>query len=240
MDTQIFDKVEGPRPAESTAAQDDVPDLDAVNSSDEPVDMELSEEEATDVKKKKKKSRKQPMKKDGASSLVTNMFDWASAFLFALIVVVLAMTFCFRLVDVDGDSMLETLQDKNKIIITGLNYEPQVGDIVVISHGAELDKALVKRVIAVGGQTVDINSETGEVTVDGIVIDEPYINGKTAQIGDAEFPIEVAEGTVFVMGDNRPISKDSRFTEVGLIENENIIGKVQFRIYPFDEFGKVE
>lgn len=241
MDTQIFDKVENPKKTDAQAKKNAVPDLATVNSNDDPVDVRLSEEEATDSKKKKKrKSRKQTPKKDGASSFVTGIFDWASAFLFALIVVVLVMTFCFRLVDVDGDSMLQTLQDKNKIIVTGLNYEPQVGDIVVISHGAELDKALVKRVIAVGGQTVDINSETGEVTVDGIVIDEPYINGKTTQIGDTEFPVEVEEGTVFVLGDNRPISKDSRFTDVGLIENDAIIGKVQFRIYPLDEFGKVE
>ncbi len=240
MDTQIFDKVESPKNngADNTS-HDNVPDLASVNKNDEPVDLEISEEEATDSIKPRKKKKKKA-RKDGASSFVTNLYDWVSAFLFALIVVVMLMTFCFRLVDVDGDSMLMTLQDKNKIIVTGLNYEPEVGDIVVISHGVSLDKALVKRVIAVGGQTVDINNETGEVTVDGIVLEEPYINGTTTAIGDVEFPVEVEEGTVFVMGDNRPISKDSRFSEVGLIDNDAIIGKVQFRLYPFDEFGKVK
>ncbi len=237
MDTQIFDKVESPKePENDTISQENVPDLATVNSNDDPVDREISEEEAS-VKTKNKNKKK---RKDGPSGFISGLFDWVSAFLFALIIVVLVMTFCFRLVDVDGSSMLETLQDGNKVIVTGLNYEPQVGDIIVISHGAELDKALVKRVIAVGGQTVDINSETGEVMVDGFVIDEPYINGKTTQNGDMEFPLEVREGTVFVMGDNRPISKDSRTVEVGLIETDSIIGKVQFRIYPFDEFGKVE
>lgn len=240
MDTQIFNKVENPMDGNEPDEQN-VPDLDTVNSDDAPIELESDEIE----NKKSKKSKKSPEgksagKKDGASGFVTNLFDWASAFLFALIIVVMLMTFCFRLVDVDGDSMLQTLQDKNKIIVTGLNYEPQVGDIVVISHGASLDKALVKRVIAVGGQTVDINNESGDVTVDGIVINEPYINGKTTTIGDVEFPVEVPEGTVFVLGDNRPISKDSRFTDVGFIENDAIIGKVRFRIYPFDEFGKVE
>lgn len=250
MDTQIFDKVDSPKDTDSNAggktepvtteinARADVPDLETVNSNDEPVQHELSEDEATE-KGRRRKKKKAP-RKDGASGAVTNIYDWASAFLFALIFVVVLMTFCFRLVDVDGDSMLNTLQNENKVIITGLNYEPEVGDIVVISHGAELNKALVKRVIAVGGQTVDINSETGEVIVDGIVIDEPYINGKTTQIGDMDFPVEVEEGTVFVLGDNRPISKDSRFTEVGLIENDAIIGKVRFRISPIDEIGKVE
>lgn len=232
MDTKVFDKVQEPKkPENENISEENVPDLATINFNDDPVERELSDEEASVSKKKKK---------DSPSGFVNGLFDWVSAFLFALVIVILIMTFCFRLVDVDGSSMLQTLQDGNKVIVTGLNYEPQVGDIVVISHGAELDKALVKRVIAVGGQTVDINSETGEVIVDGIVLDEPYINGKTVAEGDAEFPMEVTEGTVFVLGDNRPISKDSRYNEVGLIENENIIGKVRFRFYPFDEFGKVE
>ena len=164
MDTQIFDKVESPKePENDTISQENVPDLATVNSNDDPVDREISEEEAS-VKTKNKNKKK---RKDGPSGFISGLFDWVSAFLFALIIVVLVMTFCFRLVDVDGSSMLETLQDGNKVIVTGLNYEPQVGDIIVISHGAELDKALVKRVIAVGGQTVDINSETGEVEFEG-------------------------------------------------------------------------
>lgn len=231
MDTKIFDKIQD-NDHEDHITEENVPDLDTVNINDDPIEHELSEDEAKGTKKKKKKN-------NAPSSFVSGLFDWISAFLFALVMVVLIMTFIIRLVDVDGSSMLQTLQDGNKVIVTGLNYEPQVGDIVVISHGAELDKALVKRVIAVGGQTVDINSETGEVTVDNVVLDEPYINGKTAAEGDMEFPLTVTEGSVFVLGDNRPISKDSRYSEVGLIENESIIGKVRYRIYPFDEFGKV-
>lgn len=220
MDTQVFDKVENPK-----KSQDD--DVKISNKK-----KSKSTDESTENSK---------IKKDVPSSLMSGLFDWASAFLFALIVVVMLMTFCFRLVDVDGSSMLETLQDGNKVIVTGLNYEPKAGDIVVISHGAELDKALVKRVIAVGGQTVDINSITGEVLVDGTALEESaYTNGKTVADGDSEFPMYVEEGTVFVLGDNRPISKDSRYTDVGLIDVNNIIGKVGFRIYPLDEFGKVE
>lgn len=234
MDTKIFDKVQEPNKTEKDhISEENVPDLATVNLNDDPVERELSEEEAKGENHKKKR-------KDSPSSFISGLYDWVSAFLFALVFVVLLMTFCFRLVDVDGSSMLQTLQDGNKVVVTGLNYEPQVGDIVVISHGAELDKALVKRVIAVGGQTVDINSETGEVIVDGVVLDEPYINGKTVAEGDMEFPLQVTENTVFVLGDNRPISKDSRYQEVGLIENESIIGKVRFRLYPFDEFGKVK
>ena len=255
MDTQIFDKVENPindggndnmndnneitKDIDSESLHDDVPDLASVNSGDEPVDLTVDDEDE-DTRKRKKNKKAKKGSKDGASGFITNLYDWASAFIFALIIVMLLMTFCFRLVDVDGDSMLETLQDKNKLIVTGLNYEPEVGDIIVISHGVSLDKTLVKRVIAVGGQTVDINSETGDVIVDGIVIEEDYINGRTTQIGDVDFPVEVEEGTVFVLGDNRPISKDSRFNEVGLIDTDAIIGKVQYRIYPFNEMGKVK
>ena len=248
MDTQIFDKVEVPKNSESEpisreensySSHNDLPDLKSVNKNDEPVDLELSEDEE-DENPRRKKKRKKVKRKDSASAFVTNIYDWVSALLFALVVVVMLITFCFRIVNVDGDSMLQTLQNENRIIVTGLNYEPCVGDIVVISHGVELDKALVKRVIAVGGQTVDINSDTGEVIVDGIVIEEPYINGKTTAIGNVAFPVKVDEGTVFVLGDNRPISKDSRFEDVGMIPIESIIGKVRFRVSPLDKFGKVE
>ena len=220
MDTRIFDKVQEPNKPQQEN-KEETKALDLVTVKD-------------DNKKKKKKTKNSP------SEFMNGIYDWVSAGLFALSVIVILMTFCFRLVNVDGSSMLQTLQNGNKVIVTGLDYNPEVGDIIVISHGAELDKALVKRIIAVEGQTVDINSETGEVSVDNIVLDEPYINGKTVAEGDMEFPLQVTEGNVFVLGDNRPISKDSRYKEVGLIDKDSIIGKVQLRIYPFSEFGKVD
>lgn len=235
MDTQVFDKIDDIND-DKVISQDSVPDFDTVNSDDEPVDREISEEEAS-VKKNKRKNNTR--KKDAPSMFVAGLFDWTSAFLFALIAVVLIMTFCFRIVDVDGGSMLNTLQDHNKVIVTGLDYKPQVGDIVVISHGVELEKVIVKRIIAVGGQTVDLDSRTGNVIVDGVVIEENYVTSKT-EARDTPFPLEVEEGKVFVLGDNRSVSKDSRYQEVGLIDEDWIIGKVQYRFYPFDEIGKVE
>ena len=190
--------------------------------------------------KKNNISKSARKRKPCPSNFTVNVFDWASAFVAALSLVVLVMTFCVRVVNIDGGSMMPTLQDKNKTLVTGLNYEPKVGDIVVISHGVSLNKMIVKRVIAVGGQTVDIDFKTGEVTVDGVVLDEPYINGKTLRQDDVAFPLEVAEGTVFVLGDNRPISHDSRASEVGLIETQNIVGKVRCRLFPFDKFGTIE
>lgn len=237
MDTQIFNKVEKPAEEENTELQQEdfpVPTADDINSEFSVEEEDFDAEENVGKKKKKKKNSK------GPSGFILGLYDWVSAFLYAIVFVILIITFCVRMVDVDGSSMMNTLQDSDKVFITGLNYEPQVGDIVVISHGETLDKTLVKRVIAVGGQTVDIDFETGEVMVDGVVIDEPYILGSTKNKDAVEFPLTVDEGKVFVLGDNRPISKDSRYPDVGLIDVENIIGKVQFRIYPFSSFGFVE
>lgn len=237
MDTQIFNKVEEPAEEKNTELQQEdfpVPTADDINSEFSVEEEDFDAEENVGRKKKKKKNLK------GPSGFILGLYDWVSAFLYAIVFVILIITFCVRMVDVDGSSMMNTLQDSDKVFITGLNYEPQVGDIVVISHGETLDKTLVKRVIAVGGQTVDIDFETGEVMVDGVVIDEPYILGSTKNKDVVEFPLTVDEGKVFVLGDNRPISKDSRYPDVGLIDVENIIGKVQFRIYPFSSFGFVE
>lgn len=245
MNTQIFNKVEEPieeentelNPSQSEQEEDfPVPTADAINS--DPIIEEANSavnDNDDDYEEQPKKG-----KKGGPSRFILGLYDWVSAFLFALVVVILVITFGVRMVDVDGSSMMNTLQDHDKVFITGLNYEPQVGDIVVISHGAELDKTLVKRIIAVGGQTVDIDFDTGDVMVDGVVLDEPYILGSTQVEGGTEFPLTVTDGTVFVLGDNRPISNDSRYPEVGLINVDDIIGKVQFRIYPFSSIGRVE
>ena len=166
------------------------------------------------------------------NSLVSaNVFDWVNSIIVAVIAVVILLTFCFRLIDVDGTSMEPTLINTDKVIVTNLFYEPDNGDVVVISHGEEYDKPLVKRVIATEGQTLRIDFDTNEVYVDGVLIDEPYIQGDTVQ-GDIEIPEVIPEGKVFVMGDNRPVSLDSRYHEVGLIDVDSIIGKAQLVVIP--------
>ena len=151
------------------------------------------------------------------------------------------LTFVFRQVTVSGSSMYDTLKNGDRLIITNMFYEPQVGDIVVISHGQNYDSALIKRVIALEGQTLSINFETGDVVVDGVLLDEKYITGKT--IEDPRSPLEVPsvipEGYVYVMGDNREHSSDSRNTNIGLIKKSDIVGKAQFRIFPVDSFGSI-
>lgn len=165
------------------------------------------------------------------STVASCIFDWVSSILVAVIAVVILLTFCFRLIDVDGTSMETTLIDTDKVIVTDLFYTPENGDIVVISHGAEYDKPLVKRVIATEGQTLDIDFDENKVYVDGKQINEPYVQGTTVR-GNAEIPKVIPEGKVFVMGDNRPVSMDSRHHEVGLIDVDNIIGKAQLVIIP--------
>lgn len=172
---------------------------------------------------------------------ITSVFEWVQPLLVALVVVTMLLTFVFRQVTVLGSSMYDTLEDGNRLIITNMFYEPQVGDIIVISHGQNYDSALIKRVIALEGQTLSIDFETGDVVVDGVLLDEKYITGTTKQ--DNKNPLEVPsvipEGYVYVMGDNREHSSDSRNRDIGLIKKSDIVGKAQFRIFPFDSFGSI-
>lgn len=177
------------------------------------------------------------MKVEISKSRAANcLFDWAQCILVAVVAVVVVLTFFFRMVNVDGDSMLDTLTNSDKVIVSDLFYEPDDGDIVVISHGHEYSQPIIKRVIATEGQTLDINFDTGDVVVDGVVLQEDYIIGETVQ-GNAEIPSVIPEGYVFVMGDNRSVSLDSRFTEIGLVPVTDIIGKAQFVVFPFNDFG---
>ena len=163
-------------------------------------------------------------------------FEWAEALVSSIVIVIAIFTFLFRVVAVDGTSMETTLLDEDRIVLTNLFYSPQPGDIVVMSHGEVFDAPLVKRVIAVEGQTVDITNE-GEVYVDGEKLEESYIHGAKTFKGEQTYPLEVPEGYVFVMGDHRAVSLDSRYKDVGLIDERNIIGKAQCIIYPFNRIG---
>lgn len=168
------------------------------------------------------------------------IFEWTNALITALIVVLLLLTFVFRQVTVNGRSMTDTLQDGDRLIVSNFMYTPKNNDIIVISHGNNYSEPIIKRVIATEGQSLSINYETGEVVVDGVLLDEPYIKGTTKQLRNPlDIPTVIPEGYVFVMGDNREGSLDSRSTEIGLIPVENIIGKAEVRIYPFDSIGSV-
>ena len=181
--------------------------------------------------------------KDEAITLSELLFEWAGAIFTALIVVLLILTFFVRQVTVSGGSMNDTLKNDDRLLVTNFMYTPKNGDIVIISHGSSYSDPIVKRVIAVGGQRLDINYDTNEVIVDGVVQYEPYIKGKTRQLSNSisleEYGNIIPEGYIFVMGDNREGSLDSRSKDIGLIPVSNVIGKAQLRIIPFDTFGSV-
>ena len=168
------------------------------------------------------------------NTVTATVFDWLGSLVAALVVVLVIMTFCFRIIDVDGRSMEPTLINTDKVVITDLFYTPHDGDIVIISHAEEYSKPLVKRVIATAGQELRIDYDHNAVYVDGEKLDEPYIQGVTVS-GDVpaqELNGIVPEGKVFVMGDNRSISLDSRYRQIGFIDENAIIGKAQLDIIP--------
>ena len=183
------------------------------------------------------------------------VYDYLEVFCYALATMMVLFLFVFRLVTVDGDSMRTTLTNGDKLIISNLFYTPETGDIIVINpetHG-DADEPIIKRVIATEGQTVRIDYENWAVYVDGIKLDEPYIvdmmmeekerwgentpmDGTNVQKYKSEFT--VGDNKVFVMGDNRNNSKDSRSREYGEMGVNRILGKVIFRLSP--DFGQVD
>lgn len=187
--------------------------------------------------------------KSQKNSIWMEIYDWGESICVSLAVVMFLFSFCFKTVEVWGPSMENTLHGRDiygavggagdKLLISNLFYSPDQGDIVVIHSEAE-DESIIKRVIATEGQKVDIDFSTGDVKVDGKVLDEPYIKNETTNAGDVSFPVTVPEGCVFVLGDNREVSLDSRYSEIGMIDNDDILGRVMIRIYPLNKFGTVE
>lgn len=186
------------------------------------------------------------------SKAATVGFEWGHCIISAVVIVVILLTFVFRLVNIDGSSMLPTLVNSDKVIITNFFYEPEVGDIVVIPAGKYHDQPIIKRIIALGGQEVYINYETHEVFVDGVLLEEDYINSPTINsAGEKELSLTVPEGKAFILGDNRGDSYDSRYfsiinedgtqvediADAKCIDVDDIIGKAQFVIFPFNRFG---
>ncbi len=168
------------------------------------------------------------------------LHSWCRDLVLCITVVTLLFAFLVRLVNVDGSSMYPTLHDRDKVaLLSGLLYQPKAGDIVVIRAAGYPDEPLVKRIIATEGQQVDIDFQSGVVYVDGTALDEPYINEPTYVRGNIEFPLVVEEGCVFVLGDNRNDSTDSRFTLVGQVPEEQILGKVLWVLWPAGRFGGV-
>jgi signal peptidase I len=184
-------------------------------------------------------------------TVVQGFFDYvADIIVTSVVAAVFLLTLVVRTGYVDGTSMVPTMQDGDRYLVSELFYTPKQGDIVVFQpvsneltrkyiHGE--NKLLVKRVIATEGQVVDINEETRQVIVDGVVLNEPYLTGNitTKRAGSPiEYPFEVPAGHIFVMGDNRTDSVDSR--SIGSVDVRTLLGKIFVRFFPFNKIGAVD
>ena len=163
-----------------------------------------------------------------------DLYEWVQALVCSVLAVVILFTFVIRLIGVDGHYMVTKLQDGARLLVlNSLLYDDyQYGDIVVLRKDTFLDEPIVKRVIATAGQTVDIDFNTGSVYVDGALLKENYINELTYLEEGTEFPLTVPEGSIFVMGDNRNHSSDSRDSRLGTVDTRYVIGKAVFLAFP--------
>lgn len=167
--------------------------------------------------------------------IIINVYDMASVLGVALVTIMLIFTFVFRVVGVVGTSMVPTLLDDDYLIVSAFDKEPAYGQVVIITQPNAFDEPIVKRIIATENQVVDINFATGDVSVDGVILDEPYINNRTVNSEGVTFPVTVPENHVFVLGDNRQGSTDSRSEMIGFIHEDYILGVAKYRIFSVDE-----
>ena len=186
------------------------------------------------------------------NKLIASIYEWVEVICTALFAVVVLFTFVCRLVTVDGQSMEKTFHHGDRLVVSDLFYKPETGDVVVLqnANSEDIPNPIIKRVIATEGETVDINPETWTVSVTDVdgnvtVLDEPYVNRtegrmRIASSGDTyfyhnaitenQYPHTVEKGHVFVMGDNRNYSLDSRL--IGDVDERMILGKVYVRVFP--------
>ncbi len=160
---------------------------------------------------------------------------------YVLAIVLVIYMLLFRTVTVVGSSMYDTLMDGDRLVLLSntIYREPEQGDIIVVSKKSFEDgECIVKRVIATEGQSVDIDFNAGIVYVDGVALEEPYTQTATNLEEGVSFPLIVEEGHVFVMGDNRNFSKDSRSPDIGLVDRREIVGKAIFLLMPGTNNGR--
>jgi signal peptidase I len=212
--------------------------LEEVQSAETATEEATAESLVTEVdtensKEKKIVSDEQPDKK---KQFHLNVYDFVSIIMVAFIIIALIFTFVFRLVGVKGQSMESTLFE-NDWLITMEQDEYVYGDIVVITEPNYFNEPLIKRVIATAGQIVDIDYSSSTVYVDGVALEEPYINESfiLQNNDDITFPYTVPEGHLFCMGDNRNHSTDSRSTLIGAVDERYILGRAMLRILPFGD-----
>lgn len=183
-----------------------------------------------------------------SGSVYQEFYDWITFIFSCVLCFVILFTLLVGVITVDGDSMLPTLQNKNMLLVTDVGYTPQYEDIVIVyapnlysKQTNEYGKTIVKRVIGLPGDKIRIDFGKGIVYRNGEALDEPYTNTLTTV--QQNFPnnkeVIVPENRIFVLGDNRNNSKDSRSYDIGMIDVRYVIGKSLFRVWPFDKLGAV-
>ena len=180
----------------------------------------------------------EPPKKKKKASAVAPLVEFAEVLVGALVAAILVLTLVCRTGVVEGESMAPTMHGGDRYIISDLFYTPEQGDIVVFRPRIEGKEELwIKRVIAVGGQQVYINPDDNKVYVDGVPLAEDYLSVYAGTIPHSTpNPIVVPENHVYVLGDNRAVSHDSRYSDLGCVEINQLAGRVLFRFWPFDKF----
>lgn len=185
--------------------------------------------------------KEQTEKEEIIKTAFSSFFHWMSGIISVLVLIFLVIMLFFRPVTVDGPSMEPTLHDGDRLLIYSFMYTPVNGDIIVARSPDGADMPVIKRVIAKAGQRVDIDYDSGTVYVDGVPLEENYISGMTkVPVNEIKYPYTVPEGHLFVMGDYRDESRDSRHATFGCIDENTVAGKAVYRFYPFSSMTEVK
>ena len=168
------------------------------------------------------------------------VYDAVATLESAVIILILLFSLVLRPAAVIGDSMLPNFSGGDRVACVHSFSGYERGDVIIISHATRKDESIIKRVIAVGGDTVDIDFYKGTVSGNGQVLDEPYVNAPVHDRENFEGKITVPKGSVFVMGDNRNASTDSRDARLGCVDTRYIMGRVYFTLFPVKNIGVVK
>lgn len=182
----------------------------------------------------------QPAEEKGSVKL--DLYFWIQALVMALVSLILVFTLVGRVIGVVGSSMVPTLHQSDLLLLQSIGYTPKQGDVVVLRKPSFMTEPIVKRVIAVGGQHVTVDYDAGTVTVDGQALDEPYINELMVDTMNpymTVLDVTVPEGSIYVMGDNRNHSSDSRDQRLSTVDERYVLGRALCVVLPFQDFGPV-
>ncbi len=193
------------------------------------------------MSKKEKKALQEEEQVEQEKSMRADLYEWIQSLMTALVICMAVFIFVVRIIDVSGSSMVPTLHDGDKMLVSNLFYTPHQGDIVVFkTDNYDPNRALVKRVIATEGQEISIDFDRGIVYIDGLPKEEDYIAELTRNKLDFIGPQTVPEGCMFVMGDNRNASTDSRKKEIGMVDQRMLLGRAYYVVFPVSDTGWIK